>query len=228
VYFTDSAPAGFSLEDGGLRLRVPKELPPGKMFFTLGPDAVAFIDRMERMDEATRRDAWTSLRRDALRRRLAKLLASFQFFEPALFAENGMAAPLAQLERTPQGLLGTLDALVTPDAGLDVAGILDRARRAEAALDPAAPKKERAFPAFARGRALRDSGRRDETVAAFRASLRIYPSHQNPALMPLLECLADAGQGQEVFDTVNRYYAGRRLGAGVAAQLEALRARVGR
>jgi hypothetical protein len=223
VYFTDSVLTGFSMEDGGLCLRVRKDVPPGRMFFSLAPETRAFIDRME--DDAPR-DTWTALRRDALRRRLAKLLASFRFFEPELYASSGMAATHQRLEGTAQGLLGSLDALTTPDTGLDVAAILGLADRAEAALDPLAPKKERAFPAYARGRALRDAGRLDEAVAAFRASFRIYPSHENPAVLPLLEGMADQGRGPEVQEFVNRWLAGRALPPGMVERLGALRARV--
>jgi tetratricopeptide (TPR) repeat protein len=225
VYFTDSVPTGFSIRDGGLRLEVVKDLPPGKMLFSLTPETRAFIDRME---ADAPRDTWTVLRRDALRRRLTRLLASFRFFQPDLFASAGMSASWDRLAPTAQGQLGALDALTTPDAGLDVAAILERADRAEAALDPLAPKKERAFPAYARGRALREAGRLDEAVDAFRASLRIYPSHENVALLPLLACYAEAGRGPELVATVNRYYTGRALGPGVLAQLEALRARAER
>jgi tetratricopeptide (TPR) repeat protein len=223
VYFTDSAPGGFTIDDGGLRMQVRRDVPPGKYLYSLSPETLAFLERME--GDAPR-DTWTVLRRDALRRRLARILASFRFHEPALFAQNGMQAPLEHLERTPQGLLGALDALTTPDTGLDVQAILARADRAEALLDPGAPKKERAFPDYARGRALRDAGRLEEAAAAFRASLRVYPSHENPAILPLLYALADLGRPDEVKDTVNRYLAGRPLVPGLAAPLEELRRRV--
>lgn len=228
VYFTDRAPIGFSVEEGGIQLKVRKDLPPGKVLFALSPHVRAFMDRIDRLENDALRDTWTVLRRDAFRRRLTKVLASYQMFEPKLFAESGMAEQYRRLERTMQGSLGSLDALITPDAGLDVPAVLDRAARVAAAIDPSAPKRDRAFPAYARGRALRDARRFDEAVAAFRESLDIYPSHENQALLPLLACYTDAGHRGHFMETVNRYYVGRSLGPGVLAQLEAMRARLER
>jgi hypothetical protein len=103
--------------------------------------------------------------------------------------------------------------------------LLDLAGRAEAAIGPEAAKADRAYPAYARGRAMRQRqapGAKD----AFQASVDIYPSTKNPALLQLLECQVEAGDKQAFYGTVDRYVMRRTVSPGVNAQLHALRARL--
>lgn len=225
AYFVDSAPEGFSLADGGLVTRVREDVGPGQIFFELSPPALAFVARME---AETSRDTWTLHRRDQLRRRFAKALTYYRTRLPEQFAAGGMAEPYERLARTRQGLLGVLDLLTLPEAGLDQAALLAYADRAEAALDETASKPERALPAYARGRAHFEAGRIDEAVASFRASIRLWPSHQNRAVIAMLRCYAETGRQHEFLQTAQRYLFGHDLPPAVIAELNALKAKVDR
>ncbi len=225
VYFTGSAPGGFAIEERGLFVKVHEDLPPGKILFHLSQGTRAFFDRLER-DAA--RDTWTVVRRDQLRRRLAQLVTFLELYGADSYAREGLAAWSQRYAGTVPGLLGRLGALVMPGRGLDVPAVLDAAARAEAAQarDPLAKKSDVAFPAYARGLALRDAGRIDDAVSAFRASLHVHPSSQNPALLQLLDCLATTGRELEFNGVVQRYLSGRWTPPGVAAQIDAMRARL--
>ncbi len=225
VYFTGSAPGGFAIEECGLFLKVHKELPPGRILFLLSQKTRAFFDRME-SDGA--RDTWTVLRRDQLHRRVAQLVTFIELYGAESYAREGLGPWSQRYEGTTQGLLGKLGALIMPGRGLNVAAVLDLSARAQAALarDPLAKKNDLAFPAYTRGLALRDAGRLDEAMAAFRASLDVYRSNENPALMQLLDCLAQAGRELEFDLLVRQYLAGRWTPPGVVAQVEAMRARM--
>ncbi len=223
VYFVDSAPEGFSLQDGGLVTKVREDVGAGQLFFELSPPALAFVARMEAEPS---RDAWTVYRRDQLRRRLAKALTFYRTHLPERFAGEGMAEAYERLAQTRQGLLGVLDLLTIPDAGLDQAALLAYADRAEATLDETATKPERSLPAYARGRAHLDAGRVDEAVGSFRESLRRWPSHQNRAVLGLLRCYAETGRQAEFIEATDRYLKGRNVPPAVVAEYEGLKAKV--
>lgn len=227
VYFVESTPDGFAIQEGALHLEVLRDGNPATGYFELTPTALAFLDRMEGEPS---RDTWTVYRRDQLRRRYAKVLAYYRGYEAPQFAARGMEDRYERLARTRHGLLGILDLLTMPGSGLDQGAIREYATRAEAALDDTASKPERAVPAYARGRAMLDAGRFDEAAASFRESLRIYPSHQNRAVMGLLGCFAATGRGAEFSETVQRYLtpSWERLGPTVMTEYEALRAKLPR
>jgi tetratricopeptide (TPR) repeat protein len=225
VYFVESAPEGFSLQDAALQMKVRRDVPPGQIFFDLPDATLAFVDRME---EETSTDAWTVFRRDQLRRRYAKVLSFYKFYQPDAFATGNMADVHERLARTPQGVLGVLDLLLSPDKGVDQAGLLEYAGRAEAVLGGASSKSDRALPAYARGRALFEAGRIDDAEAAYRDSLAVYPSHQNRAVLGLLRCYAETGRRAEFMEATERYLVGRRLPPAVLTELNALKAKVER
>jgi hypothetical protein len=224
VYFVDSQPIGFTLQDGGLHVRVRPELQPGQIQFELTPQARAFIERMEAEPS---HDQWTLIRRDQLRRRLAKVLAFFQKYEPGRY-DAGMAALEARLAATSQGKLGKLDLLTIDENGMDAPAVLAQAELAEAALGDGDSMEDRASPAHARAKALLHAGRPDEAEAALRDSIRIYPSHKNPAAMDLVRLYARTGRKAEFADVVNRYFIYRALGPGLEAELYALKAKLDR
>jgi hypothetical protein len=227
VYFTASQPMGFGIEEGGLKLKVQKDASAGGVSFQLSSETRAFFDRAEDGDP---RDTWTLLRRDQLRRRLMQLVTLIRMYAPEQYAKDGLGAWSQRYARTAPGMLGALGALVSPGRGLNVPLVLDLADRADAAelQDPLVAKSSRALPAYARAMALRDAGRFDEAVTAFRASLAVSPSNENPALLQLLDCYAETRREREFNATEERYFAGRWQGPGVASQLAALRAKLER
>jgi tetratricopeptide (TPR) repeat protein len=221
VYFAESSPDGFSMQQAPLAAKVLRDIPPGKVLFDLPDAARAFADRME---AETSRDAWTVYRREQLRRRYATVLAFFEFYEPEVFAARSMADLRERFTRTTAGLLGVLELLTWTDAGVKQAPLLEYADRAERALSEKDSKADRAWPAYARGRALLEAGRTEEAVASFRASLRIYPSHQNRAVLWLLRYHAEQGRQPEFIEVTDRYLKGRDVSAAVRAEYERLKA----
>ncbi len=221
VYFVESAPDGFSMQQTPLAAKVLRDIPPGKILFDLPEAARAFAERME---AETSRDAWTVFRREQLRRRYATVLAFFEFYEPEAFGARAMAEIRDRFSRTTAGLLGVLELLTWTDSGVKQAPLLEYADRAERALTEKDSKADRAWPAYARGRALFEAGRIDEAVASFRASLRVRPSHENRAVLWLLRCYAEQGRQQEFIEVTDRYLKGRNVAPAVRAEYERLKA----
>src|SRR5439155_20536195 len=97
-------------------------------------------------------------------------------------------------------------------------------------------KSGRALPSYKTGLLLLRLGHDAETLASLEESLRIYPTHKNPAALRLLQYYSERAHRLAFLDIGNRFFRGRvldlatmqarrhlsaRLGTGVAGSTDA-------